>query len=87
MANIIYKTDYYTNVYLLYLDNVPIVEVIPVLPGLAGAEQLFGETPTVYGAIDNIITTRIGVNLTTPLSPVRAGGIGVVPTDTGYRGG
>ena len=55
MANILYKTDYYTNVYLLYLDNVPVAEVV----GIPGTEA--GEAgPRMIAASESTVTVEVG---------------------------
>ena len=82
MANIFYRTDYYTNVYLLYLDGVPMSEVVPVDPAAVTAE---GE-PTLYEAVEFAVTTERGTTLATATSPVRTGAPSIDRGGSGYGG-
>jgi hypothetical protein len=82
MANILYKTDYYTNVYLLYLDDVPISEVMEVLGTAAG------DPSPLYEAAqqERQAETERGSTLATATSPVRTDAPRTNDARAGYGG-
>jgi len=74
MANILYQTDYNTNIYLLYLDNVPQEEVGSESPLFSSTEW---EAPAqIEGGIENLHDHQAGAGAVQPSLQIPSLGMG-----------